>query len=142
MRNTLLLIPIVLLLSGCLQDSASYSLAEKDHAITLIRNQQWFWQDTLEVEVVVMRLPVCHVGGSIEGVPRDAKLRLYKAPGEYAEPLFILKTGKRAFAIGTLSCRFQPFQEVPDELGTKLGVFKEVDGNFSFVPTAPESAPE
>jgi len=145
MRYATRLFPLILslvVLTGCLQDSASYSFAEKDHAITLIRNQQWFWQDSLEVEVVILRLPECNGGGRILDLTRDSKIRLYQAPAEYAEPMFILKAGKRAFAIGDRSCRFEPFKEMPDDLGVKLGIFKEVDGQFRFVPAEPAGTQE
>ena len=95
-RISVRLLPVLaaLSLTGCLQDSASYVFPEKDHAITLVRNQPWFWLDTVDVEVIAIRLPDCNDGISIKGVPRDGKLTLYRAPDEYPEPIFILKTGK------------------------------------------------
>lgn len=124
---------VVLSLAGCLQDMASYAFPEKDHAITLIRNQTWPWQGSVDVEVAVMHLPVCNGGGLIKEVQRDARLSLYQAPPEYAEPIFIIQTGKRHFAVSTESCQVQEFKEEPEELGGKLGEFLEQDGRFQFV---------
>jgi hypothetical protein len=134
-RLTLRLLPFigVLSLTGCLQDSASYAFPEKEHAITLVRNQPWFWMDTADIEVIAIRLPECNDGITLDAVPRDAELALYQAPDEYPEPIFILKTGKRHLAISTQSCRVQKFEEAPAELGEKLGEFVEMEGVFKFV---------
>jgi len=133
MKRWMLLLPVLPLLGGCFQDTASYSLGEREHAITLVRNQTWPWQDTVDVEVVALRMPHCNGGGSIKGVPEDAAYTLYRAPDEYPEPIFILKTGKRHFAISTQSCRLQKFDEAPEKLGTKLGQFRVEAGKFQFV---------
>jgi hypothetical protein len=142
-RKSYRLLPLVavLLLSGCLQDAASYQFPEKDHAITLMRNQTWFWLDTVDIEVIAIRLPECNDGISVKDVPRDASLALYQAPDEYPEPIFILDTGKRHYAISTLSCRVQPFEEAPADRGERIGQFQEKDGKFRFVSAA-DSASE
>jgi hypothetical protein len=124
----------ILPLAGCLQDSASYAFPEKDHAITLIRNQAWPWQDTMSVEVVALRLPECHSGMSVKDIPIKTDITLFKAPDEYAEPIFIVRMDKRNFAVSTQSCQVQEFKEAPPDPGSKLGTFQEKDGKFSFVP--------
>lgn len=121
------------LLGGCLQDTASYTLGDREHAITLVRNQTWPWQSTVDVNVTVMRKPDCNGGGSIPGVERDGALALYRAPDEYPEPILILKADHRVYAISSYSCRLQQFEEAPDVLGQKLGQFVEKDGKFQFV---------
>lgn len=123
----------VLSLTGCIQDSASYALPEKDHAITLVRNQTFFWEDSVDIELIAIRLPDCNDGIKVEGVPRDAKLTLYRAPDEYPEPIFILQTGERLYAVSTQSCQVQLFKEAPADLGEKLGQFHEQDGKFQFL---------
>lgn len=132
-----LLLLAVLPLAGCLQDMASYSFPEKDHAITLVRNQTWFWQDTLDVEVVVIRLPHCNGGMSIKDVPLDARISIYQAPDEYPEPLHLLKLEKRVFAVSTESCRVQEFPEMPPDMGTKLGTFRVEGKAFQFIAADP-----
>ncbi len=138
--NALRLLPFVALLSltGCVQDSASYIFPEKDHAITLVRNQTLFWKDTVDVEVIAIRLPACNEGIKVVDVPQAGKISLFKAPDEYPEPIFILQTGKRLYAVSTQSCRVQKFEEAPADLGEKLGQFYEKDGKFQFVPGAKE----
>lgn len=133
-----LLLLATLPLSGCLQDTASYSFPEKDHAITLVRNQTWFWQDTVDLEVIVIRLPKCNGGMTIKDVPLKTNVGFYQAPDEYPEPIFLLKSGKRVFAVSTQSCRVQAFNEAPDDLGEKLGEFRVKDEVFQFVPATPD----
>jgi hypothetical protein len=137
-----LLFLAVLPLAGCLQDTASYPFTEKDHAITLVRNQTWFWQDTVEVAVMVSLPPRCNGGLSIKEVPLATRIALYKAPDEYPEPLHLLQTGKRVFAVSTQSCRVQEFKEVPPDLGEKLGAFRVKNDVFKFVPADPSGKPE
>jgi hypothetical protein len=142
LRKPLRLLPFVAVLSltGCLQDAASYIFPEKDHAITLTRNQTWFWKDTVDMDVIALRLPVCDGAMHIEGVPRDGKFAFYQAPDEYPEPIFILKIGKQHYAISTQSCQVQKFKEAPADLGEKLGQFYEKDGKFQFVANKPGAA--
>jgi len=132
MKKWMLIVPVLPLLGGCLQDSTSYEVSARDHAITLVRNQMFPWSD-IAVEVIVMRWPDCNAGGRIEGVSQEDKFTLYKAPDEYPEPIFMLKTGKQVFALSDQSCRVQKFEEAPDELGEKLGTFAEKDGKFQFL---------
>ena len=132
----------VLPLAGCLQDTASYPFPEKDHAITLVRNQTWFWKDTVDVEVIAVHLPLCNGGGGIKDVPLDTRIALFKAPDDYPEPLHLLKTGKRVFAVSMQSCQFQEFKELPPDMGTRLGSFRVKDKAFQFVPADPTGKPE
>jgi len=126
----LLILPF---LSGCLQDTASYTLGARDHALTLVRNQTWPFQSTLDLSVMISRMPDCNGGGDIKGLPEDSEFVLYRAPDEYPEPLLMLKAGNRVFAISDQSCRMQEFKEMPDNLGEKLGVFTAKEGTFQFV---------
>jgi hypothetical protein len=132
-RSPLLLLA-ALTLTGCMQDSASYVFPEKDHAITLVRNQAWPWQDSMSVEVVAIRLPECNEGLSVKDIPLRADIALFKAPDDYPEPIFILSMDQKKFAVSTQSCRIQEFKEAPPDPGIKLGRFREIDGKFSFVP--------
>lgn len=136
-RLSSLLMPLLaaLTLAGCMQDSASYTLAgEEDHAITLIRLQDWPWQSTLNLDVVAIRMPDCNGGLRIRDVPRKAEPALFQAPEAYAEPIYILRVEQRHFAVSTASCRVQEFKEAPDDVGRMLGHFREQDGRFAFVP--------
>jgi hypothetical protein len=133
MKRWLMPIACLPLLAGCFQDTASYSLGARDHAITLVRNQTFPWQSTVDVSVIAVRMPECNGGGDIKGIPEDAEYALYRAPDEYPEPIFLLKADDRVFAVSTQSCRLQEFEDAPDQLGEKLGTFKVKDDKFQFV---------
>lgn len=124
-----------LLLAGCVNDTASYLIeGSKEHTIMLHRVQEWLWRDTVSLTVAASRMPECRGGIEIKDVPRSARPELYQAPPEYAEPIYILKIDDRHWAISTLSCRVQAFDEAPARLGTRLGVFEEKAGKFAFNP--------
>lgn len=127
-------LPLALLLAGCMQDSASYPLAGDNHAISLVRYQNWPWQRTVDLDVVAIRLPDCNGGLRVREVPRDAELALYEPPAEYAEPILILRVQQRHFAVSTTSCRVQEFKEPPADPGRLLGRFRERDGHLGFLP--------
>lgn len=138
--NGLLALLVPLTLAGCTQDAASYVLGDKDHAITLTRNADWFWQGTLSVDVAAIRLPECQGGGRVAAVPHDAEFILYKAPDQYPEPIFILGVDQRLYAVSTASCRMQAFTEAPPDLGVELGRFTARGGGFRFEALAAPAA--
>lgn len=125
---------LALLLAGCVNDTASYLVdGSREHTIMLHRVQDWLWQDTVALTIAASRMPECRGGIDIKGVPIRARIELYQAPPEYAEPIYILKIDDRHYAISTQSCRVQAFEQAPENLGTKLGVFAEQDGKFAFI---------
>lgn len=55
-----MLIPMMaLLLAGCSRDSASYFVDGREHALTVTREQEYFWSDHMTVSLIVARLPDC-----------------------------------------------------------------------------------
>lgn len=134
-RTALGLIALLLLLAGCVNDTASYRIDDsREHTIMLHRVQEWLWQDTIKLTIAANRVPECRGGIDVRGVPLRARPELYEAPPQYAEPIYILKIGARHFAISTQSCRVQEFSETPADLGRKLGTFAEKNGRFAFQP--------
>ncbi|MGQ9684868.1 MAG: hypothetical protein ACUVT2_00985 [Thiobacillaceae bacterium] len=127
---------LALLLAGCVNDTASYLVdGSKEHTIMLHRVQQWLWQDMVALTIAASRMPECRGGIDVKDVPIHARIELYQAPPEYAEPIYILKIDDRHYAISTQSCRVQAFEQAPANLGTRLGEFAEKDGKFAFIAT-------
>ena len=57
MRKLLLLIPL-LLLAGCIKQSASYYLSDaRDHAISVRAEQEYLWDKHITLTVIANRLP-------------------------------------------------------------------------------------
>ncbi|NWG88079.1 MAG: hypothetical protein HXY26_11325 [Hydrogenophilaceae bacterium] len=132
--RTGLLAVLVLPLSGCIYDTAIYVIEGRKHNISVSRDQNWFWEDTVNLSLIASRMPDCLESLRIEGVPRAAAVELYLPPQEYVEPIHIAEVNKAYYAISTASCRVQRFAGKPDDLGQHLGSFKELpDGRFDFV---------
>lgn len=125
-----------LLLTGCVQDTASYMIdGDRNHSIVVMRSQNLPWSSEVAVAVTAARQPDCLGGLDIKGATRDTELVLHKAPEEYAEPIFILAVGQDSYAVSTQSCRVQKFKVRPADLGPEIGRFKEADGRFQYVMT-------
>lgn len=140
-RRRLLPLLATLALAACTQDTASYAIGgDRQHAILLIRNQAWFWDDRIELTIAPAHLPECQGSLIVKDVPKNASIQLHQAPDEYAEPIYILKTGERAFAVSTTSCRVQAFKQAPAEPGVLLGTFSEGKEGFAFRPADGKAA--
>lgn len=126
-----------LLLTGCVHDTASFMVnGDKNHNLTLIRDQDLFWKKTVNISVVPVRMPECQGSLRVRDVPRTAVLELYWNQGDYPEPLFILKVENDYYAASTLSCRVQKFEQAPEAPGFRVGVFRETGGKLGFEPDA------
>lgn len=133
-KPTLLLAAGLPLLAGCVQDTASYMIDDnRNHAITVSRAQKWFWSSGVDVAVIAARQPDCLGGLDIKDVARDSELVLHRAPEEYAEPIFILDVEGRHYAISTMSCRVQKFEQPAADPGPVIGSYKVVEDKFQFV---------
>ena len=125
---------LALPLSGCLFDSALYAIEGRGHSIAVNRDQNWFWQDTVNLYLIASRLPDCQESLRIEGVPRRTAIVIHRPPSVYAEPIHIAEVNQVYYAVSTVSCRVQRFGSRPDDLGERVGSFKELpDGHFDFV---------
>lgn len=129
-------------LAGCMSDSASYRIdGDNKHTITLLRNQDYFWKNTVDLSVVPTRLPECQESIKIADVPRAAEMPLYWAPDDYAEPIHILEVEGGFYALSTRTCKSQRFEQKPANPGTPVGVFKERDGHLVFEAAMPAQTP-
>lgn len=129
---------LALSLSGCLFDTAMYVIEGRYHNISVSRDQNWFWKDTVNIALIASRMPDCMESLRIEDVPRTAGIEIYRPPQEYVEPIFIAQVQQDYYAISTVSCRVQRFASRPDNLGEHIGTFKELPGGrFDFVLAKP-----
>jgi hypothetical protein len=127
--SAVLLLP---LLAGCISDAASYIITPPDHALTLIREQRWFWRDEVELHVVAARLPECQRRHKL--VPAraaEATVEVY----QLGSTTFVLKQGAWLYLTETRSCTgFERLDTPPPGgLGAPLGVFREDRGRLRFV---------
>lgn len=136
------------LLGGCINDAASFQIDDKDHSLSLMREQKWPWEKRVELSVVVSRMPDCqrrhHLRSSSIG---SSAVVVFSSDADS----FYLQQGDRLYAVETNTCEgFRELTEPPTTgLGQKIGTFTESAGAFRFVdePAAktvdanPETAP-
>lgn len=140
MRLSHLALPLLLvpLLSGCVNDAATYEIDNtREHVLSLIREQPYFWDDKLELSMVVSRLPACMRRHSMGNFAPNTKVEIYQVPSG----AFIVKAGKRMFATETQTCEgFAKLDGEPAEgMGTFMGTFRFQKGKLAFVKEEAEA---
>lgn len=133
-----LLLPV---LAGCVNDAASLQIDGKEHSISVVREQKWFWEDKVELFVVVTRMPDCQRRHHLKTAPIATASFDVFSPDAVT---FYLRQGGRTYSVETKTCEsFRELSGAPDSgMGLKIGVFKEVGGQFTFVeePASPDAA--
>lgn len=127
-------IPLLLLpmLVACINDGAAYIIDGPRYALSVVREQNLFWENNVKLSVVVSRLPDCQRKHVIGKFPVSASMELWQpGPGTY-----IFKIGSRMFVTETRSC--QGFAEMtedpPGGMGDRVGLFSTKGGVFTFTP--------
>lgn len=128
-----------LLLTGCVNDSASYYVAGNTHTISVRGHQEYFWDEQLNLALVVSRLPECQRQIPLAQVAKgDMNVELFQTGNDG----WILRQGKQVWGVETTNCK-----ELADAgklpLGARVGAFKIDEDKFVFVaaPQAPAPAP-
>lgn len=142
MRLRHLLLPLIAapLLSACVNDTATYQIDDTgEHTLSLIREQPRFWDNKVELQLVVTRMPDCMRRHSLGVGTASTRVEIYRVPSG----AFIVKAGKRLFATETQTCEsFAKIKEVPaDGLGTLMGTFLVKGGTLAFVKAETPGAP-
>jgi hypothetical protein len=100
---TALLTP--LLLTGCVNESASYAIDGKDHTLTVIVTQDYFWNKQAGVRLVASRLPECQRQFDLGKVPMaDLNVELFST----GEDTFLLRAGDEMWQVETQGCTQLP----------------------------------
>ena len=126
MKPLILALPAALLLAGCMNESATLSLDGKDQSLTLQAKQPWFWDQRVDLELVMSRLPDCQRRSRLDAaMPAEIALEVFRPEaGEFAEPILILRQGGRHYALGLANCELQAFKAAPQKPGVLLGTFR------------------
>lgn len=123
------------LLAACVNDGASYQIGGGDHALTLIREQRWFWDRHVDLAVTAARLPECQRRHPMKPAPIDGfKVEVWQT----GPNTFVLRQGQRLYVVETQTCEGfrQLDEEPPGGLGVSAGVFREEGGKLAFVPAS------
>ena len=128
----LLLLLTLFGLAACENSGASYMIdGDKNHSISLMREQRWVWSNEVEQKLVVARYPECQRRFPVtSGTTDSVDLELYAV----RDNLFVARQAKEWWALGTERCEIQKFEQPPANPGSLLGKFQLKDGALTFVP--------
>lgn len=134
MRLRHLLLPLLAapLLTACVNDGATYEIdGTREHVLSLIREQPYFWDSKVELFLVVSRMPACMRRHSLGAGTDKTKVEIYQVPSG----AFIVKAGKKMFATETQNCvNFVKMDGEPVEgMGQLMGTFRVKKGQLVFV---------
>lgn len=139
LRHLLLPLLAVPLLTACVNDGATYEIDNtREHVLSLIREQPYFWDDKVNLYLVVSRMPACMRRHSIGAGTEKTKVEVYQVPSG----AFIIKAGKKMFATETQTCEsFAKMDgEPPEGMGQLMGTFRVKKGELVFVKEEKDDA--
>lgn len=141
MRLRHLILPLLAapLLTACINDGATYEIDNtREHVLSLIREQPYFWDSKVNLYLVVSRMPACMRRHNLGVGTEKTKVEIYQVPSG----AFIVKSGKRMFATETQTCEsFAKMDGEPAEgMGKLMGTFRVKNGELVFVRDESEEA--
>lgn len=123
MRPSLsLFLPLLapLLLSGCVNDTASYRIDNNDHALTVRVVQDYFWSKEAQVKLTAVRLPDCQRMMDLgERALSGLEIELFAS----GPNLYILRAGDDTWQVDTGDCTQLEAPAANAVTGQALGVF-------------------
>lgn len=138
MRKLLLLTPL-LLLAGCIKQSASYYLSDaRDHAISVRAEQEYLWDKHITLTVIANRLPDCQRAMPLDKVMRDdVAVELFSL----GDNVYTIRSGDQLVQFEMQGCTVLA-TPAPNALGQAVGVFRIGDGQkMAYEPAAAAAAP-
>lgn len=135
--SKLLIVLTPLLLAGCIQQSASYYVSDaRDHAITVLAKQDYFWDDAIALSLVAARHPDCQRAFPLAKVPKgDVAVELFSN----GESVFTVRSGTQVVRVDMQSCTQLP-EPAQNALGEAVGVFRIGAEKMGFEPVAKATA--
>jgi len=132
MRKILTLIP-VLLLTGCINDSATYYAdTTREHTLTVRRQQAYFWSEDARYTLMAARLPDCQRQILLGELPlEEMKFDLFSS----GDNQWSLRVGKQVWQVETQGCTL--VSEDGTVSGEKLGTYHAEGERMVFEPVAP-----
>jgi hypothetical protein len=134
MRLRHLILPLLAapLLTACVNDAASYEIDNtREHTLSLIREQPYFWDKKVNLYLIVSRMPACMRRHDMGTGTDKTPVEVYQVPSG----AFIIKVGSRMFATETQTCEsFAKLDSEPVEgMGKLIGTFRVKNGELAFV---------
>lgn len=127
----ILILSMSILLAGCVNDTASYLIDGASNALTVRREQPYFWKGEVDVSLVATRLPDCQRLHALASAPKDdMKVELFNA----GEGLWNVHLGDQLWQVSTQNCNdMTELQYDPKaDMGQAIGTFVVHDGKLEF----------
>lgn len=142
MRLRHLILPFLALplLNACVNDGATYEIdGTREHVLSLIREQPYFWDKKVNLYMVVARMPACMRRHSMGAGTETSKVEVYQVPSG----AFIIRSGKRLYATETQTCEsFAKMESEPVEgMGKLIGAFRVKKDKLVFEKAESDPAP-
>jgi len=130
-RSLLLALLAAPLLTACINDGATYEIDNtREHTLSLIREQPYFWDKKVNLSLVVSRMPACLRRHSLGTGSEKTVVEIFQVPSG----AFLIRVGKRLFATETQTCEgFAKVDEEPADMGRFVGAFRVQKGVLTFV---------
>lgn len=123
MRKPFYLLPPLfasLLLAGCVNDSASYPLEGKDHALTVRLMQDYFWSKDATLRLTAARMPDCQRQMELGTVSLSGlEIELFAS----GPNVYTLRSGEDVWQVETEGCTELEAPEANAVTGQALGSF-------------------
>jgi hypothetical protein len=129
-----LLLPLLCapMLAGCEIEPAGYLIEGGNHSLTVERKKPYFWSTGWELDLIVTRYPDCQRRYALQKTGEKVRVDLYRTD----TGAFILNQGDHWYVAETRDCRFQKFNNEPDDPGDYVGAFRPKSGVLAFVPNS------
>jgi hypothetical protein len=132
----ILIVLTSLMLTACVDDSASYYAdSTGNHALTIHRAQKHFWSSASSVELIMQRLPDCLRRIQLDEMPAD-EVEIELLSG--GDNVWTLRAGKQMWQVETQTCTQYP--DVKGDGGELIGVFRADGGKLVFEAAVLEPA--
>ncbi|BDT56526.1 hypothetical protein MasN3_00200 [Massilia varians] len=123
MRKPFYLLPALLaplLLAGCVNDSASYPIDGKEHALTVRVLQDYFWSKDATLRLTVARMPDCQRQLELGKVSLSGlEIELFAS----GPNLYTLRSGEDVWQVETQGCTELEAPQANAVTGQALGSF-------------------
>jgi hypothetical protein len=138
MRKPFFLLTTLLapLLSGCVNDSATYPIESNEHALTVRVVQDYFWSKNATLRLTAARLPDCQRQFELGEVSLSGlEIELFAS----GPTLYTLRAGEDVWQVDTQGCTEMEAPEANAVTGQALGNF-HIDEENKLVFEAAEAA--
>jgi len=136
MRKLLTVLP-VLLLTGCINDSATfYADQGRDHSLTVRRQQEYFWSEEARYTLVATRLPDCQRQIPLGELPLEGMRFDLFASGDNQ---WSVRAGRQVWQLETNACSL--LSDEGPASGEKLGTYHAEGEKMEFEPVPQAEAP-